>query len=71
MVPQRTMLRSVPITRPARQGVLPDDRRAEVLNAGRAKEWFSDWVTKPLSNDADTKGGIALLRQSYDELHTQ
>ena len=50
---------------------LPDDRRAEVLNAGRAKEWFSGWVTKPLSNDADTKGGIALLRQSYDELHTQ
>ena len=26
---------------------LPDDRRAEVLNAARAKEWFSGWVSKP------------------------
>jgi Luciferase len=26
---------------------LPDDRRAEVLAAGRARKWFSDWVSKP------------------------
>ena len=44
---------------------LPDDRRAEVLNAGRAKEWFPGWVSKPLANDADAQDGIALLRQSY------
>ena len=47
---------------------LPDDRLAEVLNAGRAKEWFSGWVSKPLANDADAQDGIALLRESYDEL---
>jgi hypothetical protein len=45
-----------------------DDRRAEVLNAGRAKERFPGWVDKRLANDADAKDGIALLRQSYDEL---
>jgi len=49
---------------------LPDDRRAEVLNAARAKEWFSGWVSKPLSDDAAAQDGIALLRGSYDELHT-
>jgi Family of unknown function (DUF5519) len=48
---------------------LPDDRRADVLNAGRAKEWFSGWVSKPLKDDADAQDGIALLRGSYDELH--
>jgi hypothetical protein len=47
---------------------LPDDRRAEVLNAARAKEWFSGWVSKALDDDADAQDGIALLRQSYDEL---
>src|SRR4029077_10228072 len=30
---------------------LPDDRRAEALSAGRAKEWFPGWVSKPLAND--------------------
>jgi Family of unknown function (DUF5519) len=50
---------------------LPDDRRAEVLNAGRAKDWFPGWVSKPLANDADEQDGIALLRQSYDELRTR
>ena len=50
---------------------LPDDRRAEVLNAGRAKEWFPGWVSKPVANDTAAQDGIALLRQSYDELHTQ
>lgn len=50
---------------------LPDDRRADVLEARRAKEWFSGWVSKPLANDADARDGIALLRQSYDELRAQ
>ena len=50
---------------------LPDDRRAEVLNAARAKEWFSGWVSKPLSDDPAAQDGIALLRGSYDELHTR
>lgn len=47
---------------------LPDDRRAEVLNAPRASEWFSNWVSKPLADDGDADDGIALLRESYDEL---
>jgi len=50
---------------------LPDDRRKEVLEAGRAKEWFSNWVSKPLANDTDAQDGIALLRESYDELHAR
>jgi Family of unknown function (DUF5519) len=50
---------------------LPDDRRAEVLNAARAKEWFPGWVSKPLANHADAQDGIALLRQSYDELRAR
>jgi luciferase-like monooxygenase len=47
---------------------LPDDLRADVLRAGRANEWFSDWVSKPLGSEADAEDGIALLRQGYDEL---
>jgi hypothetical protein len=39
-----------------------------VVAAGRAKEWFSNWVSKPLRSDADAQDGIALLRESYDEL---
>ena len=50
---------------------LPDDRRTEVLNAGRAKDWFSGWVSKRLANDADAQDGIALLRESYDELRAR
>jgi hypothetical protein len=50
---------------------LPDNRRAEVLHAARAKKWFPGWVSKPLANDADAHDGIALLRESYDELHTR
>jgi hypothetical protein len=50
---------------------LTDDRRADILNAGRAKEWFPGWVSKPLANDADAQDGIALMRQSYDELRTR
>lgn len=50
---------------------LPDDKRTDVLDAGRAKEWFPGWVSKPLANDADAHDGIALLRQSYDELRTR
>jgi hypothetical protein len=46
---------------------LPDDRRADVLEARRAEESFSGWVTKPLANDADAQDAIVLLRQSYDE----
>lgn len=32
------------------------------------KEWFESWVTKRLANDADAEDGIALLRESYDEV---
>jgi hypothetical protein len=47
---------------------LPADRRAQVLGAGRAKEWFSGWVTKQIASRADADDGIALLRESYDAL---
>ena len=47
---------------------LPADRRAQVLEAGRAKKWFSNWVSKQLASRADAKDGIALLRESYDAL---
>ena len=47
---------------------LPADRRVQVLEAGRAKEWFSGWVTKQLTSRADADDGIALLRESYDAL---
>lgn len=47
---------------------LPADRRAQVLDAGRAKKWFSNWVSKRLGSDADAQDGIALLRESYDAL---
>jgi len=50
---------------------LPDDQRTEVLNSARAKEWFPGWVSKPLANNADAQDGIALLRQSYDELRAR
>jgi hypothetical protein len=45
---------------------LPADRRAQVLEAGRAKKWFSNWVSKHLASSADAEDGIALLRDSYD-----
>jgi hypothetical protein len=48
---------------------LPDDRRAQVLEAGRAKKWFSNWVSKTLANDTDAQDGLALVRESYDALH--
>jgi hypothetical protein len=47
---------------------LPEDRRAQVLEAGRAKEWFPNWVSKALANDTDAQDGLALLRESYDAL---
>ena len=47
---------------------LPANRRAQVLEAGRAKEWFSNWVSKTLANDTDAQDGLALLRESYDAL---
>jgi hypothetical protein len=40
-----------------------------VLKAGRAEEWFSNWVTKQLANDTDARDGLALLRESYDAMH--
>jgi hypothetical protein len=39
-----------------------------VLEAGRAKEWFSGWVSKQLLTRADAHDAIALLRESYDAL---
>ena len=47
---------------------LPADRRAQVLEAGRAKEWFPGWVSKQLASRADADDAIALLRESYDAL---
>jgi hypothetical protein len=47
---------------------LPADQRAQVLEAGRAKEWFSGWVTKQIASRADADDGIALLREGYDAL---
>jgi hypothetical protein len=47
---------------------LPDDRRKQALAAGRATRWFPNWVSKPLRSYADVRDGIALLRDSYDEL---
>jgi Family of unknown function (DUF5519) len=47
---------------------LPANRRAQVLEAGRAKEWFSNWVTKQLASRAAAEDGIAPLRESYDAL---
>ena len=47
---------------------LPDDRRAQVLDSGRAKEWFSGWVSKKLASPADADDAIALLRESYEAL---
>jgi|tagenome__1003787_1003787.scaffolds.fasta_scaffold20908041_2 hypothetical protein len=47
---------------------LSEHLRADVLRGGRAKEWFSDWVSKPLGSEADAQDGIALLRPGYDEL---
>jgi hypothetical protein len=49
---------------------LSGDRRERVLAAGRAKKWFSSWLSKPLTSDADAQDGIGLLRESYDELRT-
>ncbi len=44
-----------------------DERRARILNEGRANEWFPGWVSKPITSDADAADGLALLRESYDE----
>lgn len=45
-------------------------RRSRIVGEGRAKEWFSDWISKPLMSDADVTDGLLLLRESYDEQHT-
>jgi hypothetical protein len=42
-----------------------------VVAAARAKQWFENWVTKRLANDGDAEDGIALLRESYDELRAR
>lgn len=42
------------------------ERRAQILSEGRANEWFSDWVSKPIDSDTDAADGLALLRESYD-----
>jgi hypothetical protein len=47
---------------------LLDDRREQALAAGRAKKWFSNWVSKALQTDADARDGIALLHETYDQL---
>jgi len=47
---------------------LPADRRAQVLETGRAKEWFTGWVTKQIASRADAEDAIELLRASYDGL---
>jgi hypothetical protein len=47
---------------------LSESRRAKVLAVEQAKEWFENWVTKPLASERDAADGIALLRESYDEL---
>jgi uncharacterized protein YbjT (DUF2867 family) len=49
---------------------LSSDRRERVLTAGRANKWFSSWVSKPLTSNADAQVGIAMLRESYDERRT-
>ena len=47
---------------------LPADRRAQVLEAGLAKKWFSNWVSKHLVSRADAEDAIALLRERYDTM---
>ena len=52
---------------PAKRAALQDLTK-DPLEAQRAKEWFSNWVSKPLANEKDAQDGIALLRESYEEL---
>ena len=44
-----------------------DERRVRILEEGRAKKWFSGWVSKRITSDADAEDGLTLLRESYDE----
>jgi len=39
---------------------LPADRRAQLLEAGRAKKWFPGWVTKQLASRADAEDGMKM-----------
>lgn len=48
-----------------------DERCARILEEGRAKKWFSGWVSKRIASDADAADGLALLRESYDEQRTR
>jgi hypothetical protein len=47
---------------------LSPDQREQVVAAKRAKEWFSNYVSKALKTDADAQDAIALPRESHDEL---
>jgi hypothetical protein len=50
---------------------LSHERRVQVLEAARAKEWAANWVSKPLSHEEDAQDGLTLLRESYDALDGQ
>ncbi len=50
---------------------LGDERRARILDEGRARKWFPGWISKRISSDADAADGLALLRESYDEQRTR
>ena len=43
------------------------ERRARIVQQGRAREWVSDWISKSIESDADVTDGLALLRESYTD----
>lgn len=43
------------------------ERQARLVDDGRAKTWFADWVSKPIADGADVSDALQLLRESYDE----
>jgi hypothetical protein len=53
----------MPFPLPRRSSMKSAPGPASRLAAGRAMEWFEDWVSKRLANDGDAKDGIALLRR--------
>ncbi len=48
---------------------LSEERRAQVLEAGRGEEVVLRLGQQTLANDTDAQDGLALLRESYDALH--
>lgn len=42
------------------------ERQAHLVDEGRAKKWFADWVSKPIANQADAGDALELLRERYD-----